>query len=55
MGEESAHHISFECEARGHIRYSVFGPPGFELDNSPRTHQAPVRPDKKKAGIFYWL
>jgi hypothetical protein len=31
MGEETAHHILFECEALGRIRYSVLRPPGFEL------------------------
>jgi hypothetical protein len=29
------------CEALGHIRYSVFGPPGFELET---IHQEPIKP-----------
>jgi hypothetical protein len=52
MGEETAHHILFECEALGRIRYSVLGPPGFELET---IHQEPVKPLLyliRKAGIF---
>jgi hypothetical protein len=41
MGEETAHHILFECEALGRIRYSVLGPPGFELE---AIHQEPIKP-----------
>jgi hypothetical protein len=44
MVEETAHHILFECEALGRIRYSVLRPPGFELETP---HQAPARPDKE--------
>jgi hypothetical protein len=52
MGEETAHHILFECEALGRIRYSVLGPPGFELET---IHQEPIKPLLdliRKAGIF---
>jgi hypothetical protein len=44
MGSETAHHILFECEALGRIRYSALGPPGFKLET---IHQAPARPDKE--------
>jgi hypothetical protein len=53
MGEETAHHILFECEALGCIRYSVHGPSGFELET---IHQEPIKPLLdliRKAGIFY--
>jgi hypothetical protein len=53
MGEETAHHILFECEALDRIRYSVLGPPGFELET---IHQEPIKPLLdliRKAGIFY--
>jgi hypothetical protein len=52
MGEETAHHILFECEALGRIRYSVLGPSGFELGT---IHQEPIKPLPdliRKAGIF---
>jgi hypothetical protein len=52
MGSETAHHILFECEALGRIRYSVLGPSGFELQ---RIHQEPIKPLLdliRKAGIF---
>jgi hypothetical protein len=52
MGEETAHHVLFECEALGHIRYSVLGPPGFEIET---VHQEPIKPLLdliRKAGIF---
>jgi hypothetical protein len=55
MGEETAHHILFECETLGCIRYSVPGPPGFELET---IHQEPIKPLLdliKKAGIFYGI
>jgi hypothetical protein len=55
MGEETAHHILFECEALGRIRYSVFGPSGFELQT---IHQEPIKPLQdliRKAGIFYGI
>jgi hypothetical protein len=55
MGEESAHHILFECEALGRIRYSVLGPPGFELET---VHHEPIKPLldlRRKAGIFYGI
>jgi hypothetical protein len=52
MGEETAHHILFECKALGRIPYSVLGPPGFELET---IHQEPIKPLLdliRKAGIF---
>jgi hypothetical protein len=52
MGEETAHHIVFECEALGRIRYSVLLPSGFELET---IHQEPIKPLLdliRKAGIF---
>jgi hypothetical protein len=48
VGEETAHHILFECEVLGCIRHSVLGPPWIRArDSSPRTHQDPARPDKE--------
>jgi hypothetical protein len=41
-----------ECEALGRIRYSVLGPPGFELET---IHQEPIKPLLhliRKAKIF---
>jgi hypothetical protein len=52
MGEETAHHILFGCEALDRIRYSVLGPPGFELET---VHQEPIKPLLdliRKAGIL---
>jgi hypothetical protein len=52
MGEETAHHIQFECQALGRIRYSVLGPPRFELET---IRQEPIKPLLdliRKAGIF---
>jgi hypothetical protein len=52
MEEETAHHILFECEALGRIRYSLLGPPGFKLET---IHQEPIKPLLdliRKAGIF---
>jgi hypothetical protein len=52
MGEETAHHILFECEALARIRYSVLTPSGFELET---IHQEPIKTLLeliKKAGIF---
>jgi hypothetical protein len=52
MGEETAHYILFESEALGRIRYSVLGPPGFELET---IHQEPIKHLLdliRKAGIF---
>jgi hypothetical protein len=52
MGEETAHHILFECEALGRSRYSVLGPSGFELET---IYQEPIKPLLdliRKAGIF---
>jgi hypothetical protein len=40
MGEETAHHILFECEVLGCIRYSVLGPSVFELET---VHQEPTK------------
>jgi hypothetical protein len=54
MGEETAHHILFECEALGRIRYSVLGPPGFELET---IHQEPIKPParpNKESRNFLW-
>jgi hypothetical protein len=55
MGEETAHHILFECEALGRIRYSVLGPPGFELGTIHQEHIKPLLDLIRKAGIFYEL
>jgi hypothetical protein len=55
IGEETAHHILFECEALGRFRYSVLGPSGFELET---IHQEPIKPLLdliRKAGIFYGI
>jgi hypothetical protein len=55
MGEETAHHILFECKALGRIRYSVFGPSEFELET---IHQEPIKPlvdPIRKAGICYGI
>jgi hypothetical protein len=41
MGEETAHHILFECEALGRIQYSVLRPSGFELET---IQQEPIKP-----------
>jgi hypothetical protein len=52
MGEETAHHMLFECEALGRIQYSVLGPSVFELET---IHQEPIMPMLdliRKAGIF---
>jgi hypothetical protein len=52
MGEETAHHILFECEALGRIHYSVLAPSGFELET---IHQEPIETLLdliRKAGIF---
>jgi hypothetical protein len=40
MGEETAHHILFECEAPGRFLYSVLGPSGIELET---IHQEPIK------------
>jgi hypothetical protein len=53
IGEETAHHILFECKALRRIRYSVLGPSGFKLET---IHQEPIKPLLdliKKARIFY--
>jgi hypothetical protein len=53
MGEETAHHILFECEALCRIRYSVLGTSGLVLET---IHQEPIKPLLdliRKAGIFY--
>jgi hypothetical protein len=52
VGEETVHHILFECEALRRIRQSVLEPPGFELET---VHQEPIKPliDLiRKSGIF---
>jgi hypothetical protein len=51
-GEETAHHILFECEALGCIRYSVLGPPAFELDTIHQETIKPLLDLMRKAGIF---
>jgi hypothetical protein len=53
MGEETAHHILFECEALGRIRYSVLRPSGFELETIHQEHIKPLLDLIRKAGIFY--
>jgi hypothetical protein len=52
MGEETAHHILFECEALGCIRYSVLGPSGFELGTIYQEPMKPLLDLIRKAGIF---
>jgi hypothetical protein len=52
MGSETAHHILFECEALGRIRYSVLGPPGFELDTIQQEPHQALLDLIRKAGIF---
>jgi hypothetical protein len=42
MGEETAHHILFECKALSRIRYPVFGPPGFELETIHQERSKPM-------------
>jgi hypothetical protein len=52
MGEETAHHILFECQALGRIRSSALGPLGFQLET---IHQEPIKALLdliRKAGIF---
>jgi hypothetical protein len=52
MGEETAHHILFECEALGRIHYSVLKPPGFELETFHQETIKPLLDLIRKAGIF---
>jgi hypothetical protein len=52
MGEETAHHILFECEAVGRILYSVLGRPGFELQTIYQEPFKPLLDLIRKAGIF---
>jgi hypothetical protein len=53
MGEETAHHILFEWEVLGRIRFCVLGHPWIRArDNSPRTHQAPAEPDKESKNFL---
>jgi hypothetical protein len=55
MGEETAHHILFECEVLGRIHYSVLRPPAFELET---IHHEPIKPLLdliRKAGIFHGI
>jgi hypothetical protein len=52
MGDETAHHILFECEALGRIRYSVLGPSGFELETIHQELIKPLLDLIRKAGIF---
>jgi hypothetical protein len=52
MGEETAHHILFECEALGRICYSVLEPPGLKPET---VYQEPIKTLLdliRKAGIF---
>jgi hypothetical protein len=51
-GGGAAHHILFECEALGRIRYSVLGPPGFELETIHQEPNKPLLDLRSKAGIF---
>jgi hypothetical protein len=54
-GEGIAHHILFECEALGRIRYSVLGPPRLELET---IHEEPIKLPLdviRKARIFYGI
>jgi hypothetical protein len=55
VGEETAHHILFECEALGRIHYSVLGPPGFELETIHQEFIKPLLDLVRKAGIFYGI
>jgi hypothetical protein len=52
MGEETAHHILFECEALCRIRYCVLGPPGFELEAIYQENIKPLLDLISKAEIF---
>jgi hypothetical protein len=52
MVEETAHHILFECEALGRIRYSVLGPPGFDLETILQEPIKPLLDPIKKARII---
>jgi hypothetical protein len=52
MGEETAHHILFECKALGCIRYSVLGPSGFELQTIYQELIKPLLDLIGKTGIF---
>jgi hypothetical protein len=52
MGEETAHHIFFECEALGRVRYSVLGPSGFELETIHQELIKPLPDMISKAGFF---
>jgi hypothetical protein len=49
MGEETAHHILFECEA---LRYSVLRPSGFELETIHQESIKHLLDLIRKAGIF---
>jgi hypothetical protein len=51
-GEETAHHIPFECDALGRVRYSVLGPLGFELETIHQELIKPLLDLIRKAGIF---
>jgi hypothetical protein len=52
MEEETAHHILFECEAVGRIRYSVLGSPGFKLETIHVEVIKPLLDLTRKAGIL---
>jgi hypothetical protein len=52
VGEETAHHILFECEALGRIRFSVLGSPGFELETVQQEPHQALLDLIRKAGIF---
>jgi hypothetical protein len=54
MEEETAHHTLSECEALGRVRYSVLGPPGFELETIHQEPNKPLLDLIRKAGIFLW-
>jgi hypothetical protein len=52
LGEETASHIFSECEALGRIRYSVLGPPEFELETINQEPTKPLLDLIRKVGIF---
>jgi hypothetical protein len=53
MGAKTVHHILFECEALGRIRYSA--PPAFELETIQQEPMKPLLDLIMKAGILYGI
>jgi hypothetical protein len=50
--KKTAPHILFECGVLGRIRYSVLGPPGFEIETIHQETIKPLLDLVRKAGIF---